>query len=277
MKYDRIILISIDSLGKEYSYYFNKYFTTSYENYSVTSSWTLPSHLTMLSGIKKPNLQEQKNTKGYLKYQNYVKNIPTIASMLKRFGFKARSITGGGFLSKFFGWGWDWNKWVETDDRSEWRGEKILPKKNELLFLHTYYVHDWFKADKLLYKELNQFKKDLEKGKKIDSRAFESHLKRGESEYKKRIQTIAEKLAWIKNVDAKILVIFTSDHAEIFSDKPGEYHHGNLAAKNPDIFKVPLLIKENVKKNRVLKEKYFDFQLLQLIFAKIGHDSGAKD
>jgi len=105
MNYDRVLLISIDSLAKRYGYLFEKYFTTSFKNYCTTSSWTLPSHLAMLSGVQSPSLFFHEKLSNFNKYENFVSNIPTIATPLKQIGFKTRAITGGGFMSKFFGWG----------------------------------------------------------------------------------------------------------------------------------------------------------------------------
>jgi arylsulfatase A-like enzyme len=269
MKYDRVILISIDSLGEKYKKFFSGYFTTEYQNYHTTSSWTLPSHLTMLSGLKFPSIRLQKKTKDYARYENFASHIPTISTLLRKNGFKTRAITGGGFMSKFFGWGEDWGRWEEAyDNKSEWIGDKILPKKKEFLFLHTYFIHNWFNQNKSMGEKFSKFKTKLEYGEKIDLKEYDKFVKEAKRIYERRIKLISKKLRWIKTLPKNCLVILTSDHAELFS-RPGSFHHGNFALKNEEIYNVPLLIRENIDRKIIIKEYFFDFLIPKLIFDKL--------
>jgi arylsulfatase A-like enzyme len=266
MKYNRVILISIDALGREYGKYFEKYFTTNYTNYQTTSSWTLPSHLAMLSG-KKKKIPQLNSTQEYKKYEKIVKDIPTISTYFRKKGFKTKAITGGGFMSSFFGWGHDWNSWTEASENLEWEGEKINPKKNEFFFLHTFYVHNWYMNDKKLEEEYMDFKKKLHNNEKIDLVKFKNHLKKGKKSYLKRVQKIAKKLSWIKDLDSDTLLILTSDHNELFIDDKSAYH-GRNTEKLDEIYKVPFLIKEkNIKKR--INQKIFDYNLFKIIKSKI--------
>lgn len=269
MKYDRVLLISVDSLAKKYESFFKDYFTTIYTNYKTTSSWTLPSHLTMLTGLKFPKLFFQKKTIDYLKYEDFVQNIPSIATQMKAIGFKSRAITGGGFMGKFFGWGHDWNKWIEAySEKEAWNGEKIVPKKYEFLFLHTYYIHNWFIKNKKINKSFNKIKTQLENKKEYDKKEYEYVVKFAKNEYEKRIKTMAKRLSWISKLPKNILVILTSDHAELFS-KQGAFHHGSLATETSEIFSVPLLLKENTSTKKIDNGYMFDFLLPKLIFDKL--------
>lgn len=270
MKYDSVLLISIDALAKKYDYIFDSLFTTKYNNYRTTSTWTLPSHLTMLSGIPFSRLFVISEMKDYDKYEGYAADIPTIATLLRKHGFKSRAVTGGGFMSKFFGWGHDWDIWEEAVDINQaWNGEKIIPKKNEILFLHTYYVHDWFHANKNLKINFLQIKQKLDRNEKVNPKDYRLMIKEGKSEYNKRIKTLARRLKWINKLSKKTLVILLSDHAELFST-PGSFHHGNLALRDGRIFMVPLFLKENISKKQTINKFTYDFLIPKLIFDKLG-------
>lgn len=135
MKYNRVLLISLDSLGSKYQRRFEPYFNVSYRNYRTTHRWTLPSHVAMLSGAYLPELYHVFDVKQLQKWKGYVKNIPTLATVFRRLGFKTKAITSGGYLSRFFGWGHDWDEWQTPEEGfAEWNGEKVLPEKGELLF-----------------------------------------------------------------------------------------------------------------------------------------------
>ena len=170
-------------------------------------------------------------------------------------------------MSSFFGWGHDWNSWTEASENLEWEGEKINPKKNEFFFLHTFYVHNWYMNDKKLEEEYMDFKKKLHNNEKIDLVKFKNHLKKGKKSYLKRVQKIAKKLSWIKDLDSDTLLILTSDHNELFIDDKSAYH-GRNTEKLDEIYKVPFLIKEkNIKKR--INQKIFDYNLFKIIKSKI--------
>lgn len=266
MKYNRIILISIDALSRKYQHLFEDYFTTKYINYHTTSTWTLPSHVTMLSGILLPKLYYVMNQKDTEAYKNIVLYVPTLATLLRRVGFKSRAITGGGFMSKYFGWGHDWDNWQEAlNPESEWQGEKILPKKNEFLFLHTYYIHNWFNETEKLKNQLYSVKKKLEKGEKY---YVSSLVKEGKKAYLKRVKKLAKNISWIKTQPPETLIILTSDHAELFSNTKS-FHHGNFALEDQAIFDVPLLIREDSKTKKIIRYHNYDYLLPKIIFDKL--------
>lgn len=264
MKYDRVLLISIDSLGKKYSQPFKKYFNNIYQNYQSTNTWTLPAYLGLLSSIYLPELYYAKKNKDVKLLEKIVKELPTLASIFKKSDWKTRAITGGGYLSKFFGWGKDWDnfKYVESPEQ-EWLGEKILPENKEFLFLHTYYLHNWWQEKP----ELKAwFTKNLELQNKRKEYQWDFNLlKDGEKAYKKRVRALSIKLKWIKDLPDNILVILTSDHSELFIPKMGSFGHANTALKNEEIFKVPLLVRTEDKKRKIHKEYLYDLYAPKLI------------
>lgn len=265
MKYDSVLLISIDALSKKYAKYFYPYFNEYYPNYRTTNTWTLPSHFTMLTGKILPELYFCPKIKDALNYQSYLESIPTIASVFKKLNFKTKAIIGGGFLSNYFGWGKDWDEWIEAKDINDsWQGEEIKIEKNSFIFLHTYYVHNWFEDHYKLNSLFTIRRKELDELKKFPKKL----IYEGKDYYLKRIKFIAKKLNWLNKLDKKILVILTSDHGELFFENGKAFHHGNFALQNPDIFETPLLIRSNEGK-KIIKETIYDFYLPLLILKKI--------
>lgn len=262
MKYNRILLISIDSLGKDYSKPFEKYFNVKYLNYRTTNTWTLPSHMSMLGGIFLPDLYFKLiQVYDIEKIKDFVKDLPTISTYLKKFGFKTKAITGGGFMSKYFGWGGDFDEWISPETHSiEWNGEKIIPEKNEFIFLHTFYVHNWFDECRFLKKQFRENRKRNDVKEKFTPKV----MKYAKLSYVKRVKRLANRLSWIKSLHKDILVILTSDHAELFKEDKISFHHGHYAVKSPKIFEVPLLIKSKESK-KIIKDHFYDLCLYNII------------
>lgn len=164
----------------------------------------------------------------------------------------------------------DWDKWEEAyDEESAWAGKKILPKKHEFLFLHTFFVHNWFSDNKALRKQLEYYMALLDKGKKINDKEYKIFLEKAQSAYEKKVKTISKRLSWLNDIDKKTLVILTSDHAEIFSN-PGSFRHGNYAINNRQVFLVPLLVKENITSKKTVVYYQYDYLLPKFIFNKLG-------
>lgn len=265
MKYSSVLLISIDSLSKKYSKYFYPYFNEIYLNYQSTNTWTLPGHFSMLTGQVLPELYFQPKIKDLFKYKSYISFIPTIASFFKKMNFKTKAITGGGFMSKYFGWGHDWDEWIEaTNSEEEWQGEKINIEKNSFVFLHTYYVHNWFEDVPKLNSLFTINRKKMDTLKIMPK----NDIIKAKVNYINRIKILSERLSWLKKLDKGVLVILTSDHGELFFEDNENFHHGRFALKSYEIFKVPLLIKTN-KNKKIVREIIYDFHLPLLISKKI--------
>lgn len=267
MKYDKILFISVDALSSYYSRVFEKYFNVKYQNALSTYTWTLPSHLSMLSSVNLPELVTQMRVKDTHRYKNYIQNIPTIATVLKRNGFICKAWTGGGYMSKYFGWGSDFNEWKDADAHNrEWEGEKVIVKKGEFVFLHTYFIHNWFEENRTTLQCFIKQKKLLEEKNIVDHSFFNTI---GKKLYVKRIEAFSKKLAWLNDLDLKTLVILTSDHGELFFEDDKNCHHGNLARTTLDIYKVPLLVRSG-KTKRIQEEYVHLFQVPFLIKSLLG-------
>lgn len=272
-KYNRVILISIDALSKAHARPFSKYFNVEYENYRTTHSWTLPGHLVMLGGLELPGLYIVPNSSEFPKLKNFVAGLPTIAAIFKANGFKTKAITGGGFMSRFFGWGECWDEWVEADGpENEWKGEAVYPKEREFLFLHTFYLHNWFEDIPALKELFVNQRNRLDSDKSLITKNKRLIATEGLAAYKKRIRILAKRLSWVNRVDKKTLVVLTSDHGELFFEKDLSFHHGNFALNNEKVFEVPLFLKTSSNKKTKRKTVVYDFFLGKMIIDEVGLD-----
>lgn len=281
MRYNRILLICIDDLSGMYQPLFERYFNRMYRHYETSNAWTLPSHAGLLASVSLPYLY--KPDAGQLKdipqVRAQLSQLPTIASLFRHIGFRSRAITGGGFLSRHFGWGWDWDSWTSPEEGArEWNGEEMMPERNELLFLHTYYVHNWFQEQEEMTRALNSIKKRYwdsgEKDVKL-TKAEVAMMREGKRIYEERAHAVARRLQWIRNMPDDALVVLTSDHAELFYEDNATMTHGNMALGSDKIFHVPLLMRTRGKQKKYIEEHYFDLSLSYLIAREMGIALGA--
>lgn len=277
MRYNRILLISVDALSGSLQPLFERYFNRIYRHYETTNAWTLPSHAGLLASTYLPHLY--KPDAGRLKKipraHRVFGRLRTIATLFRKFGFRSRAITGGGFLSRHFGWGWDWDTWTSPEEGvREWNGEEMMPEHHELLFLHTYYVHNWFQEEENLTSALNRIKKRYwNNGEKkiILSKSETNVLREGKHIYDNRVHEIARRLSWMRAMPSDTLVVLTSDHAELFyEDRTRSMTHGNMALGSDEIFQVPLLMRVQEKQKTYIETHYFDLSLSYLIAREVG-------
>ncbi len=265
-----IILISLDSLRRDFVgvYSKNKAITPEmdklaensviFENAYAQSSWTLPSHVSILSGLFP--VEHGTNT-----LQNKIPDsVKTLPQILKKQGFIAYAYTGGGLVSSQFGFSKGFDHYKEWDgmmlpDSSKpifERARDFLSRhkgKNFFLFLHTMQFHDPLESpeevrnevlkgnliwnaislseelkgrDKLLSKE------ELENIKllyKAEARTIDKHL----------IGPLIHKLKEDGFYD-QTMIIITSDHGEEIMEHGGLQHGHSLYNEQ---IRVPLLIK----------------------------------
>lgn len=119
-----------------------------FENTVSPSSWTIPSHMTLFTGL-------HPTTHGAVRPELKVsRNIPLLAEILKAQGYRTIAYTGGGFVGKGFGFSRGFEKFKAVENfKKKKRGigcsigkaEKTLsalpPGDPYFLFLHTYDVH----------------------------------------------------------------------------------------------------------------------------------------
>jgi len=206
------------------------YFTNAHAN----STWTLPSHLTMLTGLLPHEHQVE------LAVDLIPNDLEMIQYKLKRKGYKTIAFTGGGFVGSEFGFSRGFSEWYE--DASEDIGSFVEAKKYfsslsggrfdkpKFIFLHTFYVHKFNKNSSGKYGEFHPDKYD----KRV--RDFDGKLV-------DMINSILE-----SSISDNLRMIITSDHGEGFGEKYNNLYgrefiseyHGDWPC--PSQVKIPLLI-----------------------------------
>lgn len=260
---------AIDSFARE---------SLMFRNAFSQSTWTLSSHLSMLTS-RFPN---EFGRDGFFRGDGSGKSIPyaTLAEILEGEGYYCAAFTDGGFVSSHYGFPKGFVFYYERygpDSNSlrmarDWVGSNA--EKNFFLFLHTYVVHDYWMGEKLtaigsggtggetaelfraarsVFPELEDPKHFLAVPKNSD---FYSLLRNKRKEwrdwYDVRIRLFdgffRELLAALKQhgIYDDSLIIFTSDHGESFAEP---HNNGKMVADvhcNPPYdseIRVPLIVK----------------------------------
>jgi arylsulfatase A-like enzyme len=279
----KVILVSLDTLRADhlgaYGYtrdtspYLDQLTQDSvlFENAYAQSSWTLPSHMSMLFSLNTASHQV------YFNDQKIDSSIPSLASYLRETGYLTQAITGGGYVSSIFGFskGFDWyeepvggQRAALRDDEAAYLFEKTSrwlqanKDKKFFLFLHTFQTHGpyrcpspWnesFLAPSAEWEEL-ALRNFLDN--RGDDHNFTDNqvqniidLYDGEIKYTDEvlIKPLIESLKELGIYDDTLLII-TSDHGEEFQDHGGWLHGRTLYN---ELIKVPLIIKLPASRNK---------------------------
>ncbi len=237
-----IVLISIDTLRADY--FTPEYLPETWKwvnedclyftNAHATSTWTTPSHLTMLTGLLPHEHQVE------LALDLIPDDLEMVQHRLQRKGYETIAFTGGGFVGSDFGFSRGFSEWHENS--SEDIGSFIAAKKYlsslsdsrfdkpKFLFLHTFYIH---KFDENSSRKFGEFHPD---------------------KYDKRVRDFDEKLIDMINsvlessISDNLRMIITSDHGEGFGEIYDNLYdrefiseyHGDWPC--PSQVRIPLLI-----------------------------------
>ncbi|MEE8310625.1 MAG: sulfatase [Candidatus Binatia bacterium] len=114
-----------------------------FEDAISQSSWTLPAHGSMLSGVYPGRL----GITHYPAKRRLPRGVPMLAEAFRRAGYATGGFTGGGFVSAHFGFGRGFDVYSSDGRRFEHNLGKALPwlKRHKsrpfFLFLHGYNAH----------------------------------------------------------------------------------------------------------------------------------------
>jgi arylsulfatase A-like enzyme len=269
-----VILISLDALRRDYVgiYRGEKDFTPNidrlaedsvvFENAYSQAPWTIPSHLSILSGLN-PNSHGANTFSD--KVPSFVKTLPQI---LREKGYLTFAYTGGGLVSSNFGFSNGFNQYKEWDgselpDSSRPVFERFNnfissnKGKNFFLFLHTYQFHDPLESPEEILEKVSKGKKPIWKGVSISQligggKGTYKPLKEEEIESikilaKAESRTIDEHLIGPlinklkeEGIYDQTMIIITSDHGDEYFDHGGWQHAHTLYN---ELIRVPLIIK----------------------------------
>jgi arylsulfatase A-like enzyme len=272
-----VILVSIDTLRADHLGCYGYPYETSpsldalaregvlFRHTFSTTSWTLPSHVALLTSLNTPKHQ-------VINILHKMKDsLPTTADILRNNGYYCAAFTGGGFVRRSYGFskGFDSfhqimkgnNLAVRRDEAeslsrrtSAWLDENC--DKNFFLFLHTYQPHMPYEnnsqAGKMFLDENSRWQKvrpkDIFQGTgKYRTKLSEEDrqnviaLYDGEIRYTDEylIKPLVEKLKALGIYDNTLLII-TSDHGEEFYEHQNWLHGSTLYNES---IKIPLIIK----------------------------------
>lgn len=261
-----VILVSIDNLRPDRLGAYGETRPTSplfdrlaaesvvFENAYATAPWTLPSHMSMFSGL------HPKSHRAVASHSQAAPDIPMLTEILREQGYRAFASTGGGYVGPGFGFGRGFEGYEIA-----WAPERVVrnalawltkadQNKPYFFFLHTFGVHCPF-AVAPRYRRL------------FDRRPAEDHIevkgKCGDTHYSKMnltdgqiafvsdrydagirrtddaLQSFLQFLEKSGALDRSVLII-TSDHGEEFAEH-GRMGHGR--ALYAESLRVPLLIR----------------------------------
>jgi arylsulfatase A-like enzyme len=266
-----VILISLDTLRADHlgCYGYARKTSPNIDNLSAdsalflntfsTSPWTLPAHVSLMTGLNCINHQVTQSDR------RMDPSVPTLADKVRLRGFTTVAFTGGGYVSGLYGFSKGFDSYnVRGDILSKTAAAELAEPamawiranrdKNFFMFLHTYQIHNpYFTASP--YNEAF-----LEPGDKLT----DINMARYNREW--RYKTEPE--AWRRNImalyDAEILytdaalikplvdtlkelglydralIVLTADHGEEFFEHRSWLHTQGVYN---EVLKVPLIIK----------------------------------
>ncbi len=250
----------IDALSQDGALFINTY---------ASSSWTLPSHVSLLTS------QYGVHHQVYHDDERMDPEIPTLAEKFRGHGYTCAAFTGGGFVSSAYGFAKGFDIYDEGSGGvfhrdsaarlsravSEWLDRN--QDRRFFLFLHTYQTHSPYACpppykvmylnDDSLFGSADLFnhlggKENLYKSLPQDERQNLIDLYDGEIRYvdDRFIGPLVSQLKTLGLYD-RTFIVFTSDHGEEFFDH-GAWGHGQSVYD--ELLKVPLILKFPASKYR---------------------------
>ncbi len=257
----------------------------------AVSSWTLPTHLTVLTGL-------YPSSHGITHWQRGALSVdrPLLAERLQRAGYRTAAITGGGYVGQRFGFarGFDEysqlisRKHLETGSfpiaiqRAQHFLESVPSDQPYFLFLHTYDIHCPYVpppayaqqflsegAKRTRYTNCLQGKQRQEVTFDVGERRYLSDM------YDASIRQVDDNLGELlqslkarKDFENTVIVIF-SDHGEEFFEHGRLGHEGTLYR---EVLHVPCIIVAPGFAARRVPQQVSHVDLLPTILELLGHE-----
>jgi arylsulfatase A-like enzyme len=294
-----VILISIDTLRADHLSCYGYSRNTSpnidrfaqdgvlFTNTIAQSSWTLPSHMSMLTGL-------YPSGHGVLSTDNKLsEGQSTLGELLQNVGYETAAITDGGNVNHRFGYqGFDFfdDKPVQTWGSIEVTYTKAVnwSRKNNskpfFLFLHTYQVHAPYSPspqyDVYSDKNYRGMLEETEKKVATDYHSIKDKMKQedyvylidkydGDIYYTDHfLGKLFQELRDLGLYDSSIIIL-TSDHGENFLDHKA-YKIGHLELYD-EVIKVPLIIKAPAfPQNRIVEAQVESIDIMPTVLELLG-------
>jgi len=304
-----VILISLDTLRADHLGCYGYGRATSpdmdklaeesvlFKNTFATAPWTLPSHVSLLTGLDDINHQV------YSGANKMDPGIPTLADYLRRAGFLTAAFTGGGFVNGMYGLSKGFDSFrvvgkIALGTPAAALARTALPwiKENRdkgfFLFLHTYQIHQPYQAPapyntmfldpdaQFDHVDLAQLRLNHENRYMPESNAIRRNLI---GLYDAEIRFTDEVLigalvAELKKLGLydRTMIVVTADHGEEFYEHKGWTH---THAVYDETIKVPLLVKFLGSRDRGVRvERYARLtDIMPTILEEMGIDPARVD
>lgn len=278
-----ILLISIDTLRQDHVSCYGYHRATTptldklaregirFETCVSHSPWTLPAHMSVMTGLPPSLHQVQEND------ESLPENLNTLAQLLKKKQYKTCGIATSSFLSETFGFNRGFDNYqvipyekagVITKKALKWLSKINIKNDKFFLFLHFFDVHWPYHPPKEFISMFGASPKDVKYGKFQFLKQFSYPENRLDPELKKKIialydgeirytdsqiNRIIQFLKTKKVLDNTIIVVF-SDHGEEFKEH-GSFGHGHSLYK--ELIDVPLIVRypPKIKANTVTSQR----------------------
>jgi len=282
------------------------------------ASWTLPSHVSLLTGLDAAHHginhdvgETVRKTGAYS-----VADLDFLAEILRDSGWMTAAWTGGAYLHERFGFSQGFERFQSWSDRSHDAEEFPLHLRYALrllkthrdnpvfIFLHSYAVHDPYRARLRAWKELfgtepppgrfalNSPKNDPSHGFRQRNKLLfrpagggQRKLKSGEIEravrmYDSGIRYVDDQLGDFlkelhnKGLDQELIIVLTSDHGEAFGTG-NRWGHIDLS---DDVLRVPLFISfpEGLGAGRRIEDQISSTDLVPTLLEFLGIEAESR-
>ncbi|HEV8630944.1 MAG TPA: sulfatase [Thermoanaerobaculia bacterium] len=230
------------------------------------AAWTLPAHASLLTGVY-PHRHGAVHRRASL-----ARTVPTLAGLLAGRGYETVAFTDGGYLDASYGFGRGFMRyddhvsrgvaplpWLPEGGKPSPAGESDLfaraeaflsrhaPGRPLFLFVHTYAVHDYYKAHAWAHPPPGAADADhnlacLLGEQRCPSADWQALAGYYRAELRRLDGGIGQLLAAIRADlgDRPTWIVVVSDHGEGLDPASGHTHHGG--ALDHDLLAVPLLI-----------------------------------
>jgi len=255
-----VLLVSVDTLRADHlsCYGYHKKLTPNIDEFAkesvvftsaiASSPWTLPSHVSMLTGHVSSSVGVRTDK------QKIPARVDTLAERLRERGYLTASFNEGGFVRKAFGFAQGFDTYwssptgdspspdvIKTTNEKTLEYLKSIDGKRFFLFYHTYQVHHrYWPHEGFSEPEAWRCEYGLFGWPQPTSECHVAY--EGEIAYMDHY--IGELFDFLREhgLYDDMLIIFTSDHGEVFiDDQRGMIGHGYLLYD--ELIRVPLIIK----------------------------------
>lgn len=262
MKYNNCLFIVVDALSREYSVILERYFNQIFKNHHTTATWTFPAMHALLTGT--PDWKNYYEVGNEIRDKKKYVTKPQLPKLLNGFTeFNAE--VSCGWLEPYFGWDNGWDSYKVLGENEWYIGEQIELKNGEFKFIHTHFIHNYFREVEDILGSPRQIKEELR-----ERDEYRMGILR--KAYEKRVWQLYRNMRWLKDVNTEeTLIILTADHGELFQEDGLNFQHGSRRYNNK-LYEIPLMMLGQMEWPRYRYEKTYDIQVHDLINKQTSDD-----